>query len=88
MAQRSPAPSVTESLVSLVLLVARDGAVSAAWHGGERDSGRPILLLANSSLFKEVFLRLRPPDEQLQSDDAKQQKLDEMLDNKLTICRC
>jgi hypothetical protein len=77
MAQRSPAPSVTESLVSLVLLVASDGAVYAAWHGGERDSGRPILLLANSSLFKEVFLRLKPPDEQLQSDDAKQQKLNE-----------
>lgn len=63
MAQRSPAPSVTESLVSLVLLVASDGAVYAAWHGGERDSGRPILLLANSSLFKEVFLRLKPPDD-------------------------
>jgi hypothetical protein len=54
MAQRSPAPSVRESLVSLVLLVASDGAVYAAWHGGERDSGRPVLLLANSSLFKEV----------------------------------
>jgi hypothetical protein len=51
------------NLVSLVLLVASDGAVYAAWHGGERDSGRPILLLANSSLFKEVFLRLKPPDD-------------------------
>jgi carbamoyltransferase len=29
-----------------VLLVARDGAVSAAWHGGERDSGRFTAWLA------------------------------------------
>jgi carbamoyltransferase len=26
--------------LDVVLLVASDGAVSAAWHGGERDSGR------------------------------------------------
>jgi carbamoyltransferase len=33
--------------LDVVLLVASDGAVSAAWHGGERDSGRFLAWLAD-----------------------------------------
>jgi carbamoyltransferase len=49
--------------LDVVLLVASDGAVSAAWHGGERDSGRFAAWLAEwtsarggSSLAKSSYL--------------------------------
>jgi carbamoyltransferase len=45
--------------LDVVLLVASDGAVFAAWHGGERDSGRFTGWLMGWNLLKAGAFPLR-----------------------------